>query len=46
MKKLIEYGSLNEGIASLLELLIQARYNIFVCGGTGSGKTTFLERSI
>ena len=35
MKKLIEYGSLNEGIASLLELLIQARYNIFVCGGTG-----------
>ena len=43
MKKLIEYGSLNEGIASLLELLIQARYNIFVCGGTGSGKTTFLN---
>ena len=43
MKKLLEYGSLNEGIASLLELLIQARYNIFVCGGTGSGKTTFLN---
>ena len=43
MKKLIEYGSLNEGIASLLELLIQARYNIFVCGCTGSGKTTFLN---
>lgn len=43
MKKLIEYGSLNEEIASLLELLIQARYNIFVCGGTGSGKTTFLN---
>ena len=43
MKKLIEYGSLNEGIASLLELLIRARYNIFVCGGTGSGKTTFLN---
>ena len=43
MKKLIEYGSLNEGIASLLELLLQARYNIFVCGATGSGKTTFLN---
>ena len=43
MKKLIEYGSLNEGIASLLELFIKARYNIFVCGGTGSGKTTFLN---
>ena len=43
MKKLIEYGSLNEGIASLLELLIRARYNIFVCGGPGSGKTTFLN---
>ena len=43
MKKLIEYGPLNEGIASLLELLIRARYNIFVCGGTGSGKTTFLN---
>ena len=30
-------------IAEKLQLLVKARYNIFVCGGTGSGKTTFLN---
>lgn len=41
MEKLIEYGSLTEEIASVLELLVKAKYNIFISGGTGSGKTTF-----
>lgn len=41
--KLIEYGSLTQNIADFLEILVKARYNIFVCGGTGSGKTTFLN---
>lgn len=43
IEKLIEYGSLTEDIAQKLELLVRAKYNIFVCGGTGSGKTTFLN---
>lgn len=43
MEKLIGYGSLTRDIADKLELLVQAKYNIFVCGGTGSGKTTFLN---
>lgn len=41
--KLIRYGSLTQDIADKLELLVRAKYNIFVCGGTGSGKTTFLN---
>lgn len=41
--KLIEYGSLTEEIAEKLEVLVKAKYNIFVSGGTGSGKTTFLN---
>lgn len=43
MEKLIGYGSLTRDIADKLELLVRAKYNIFVCGGTGSGKTTFLN---
>ena len=43
MDRLIKYGSLTEDIAQKLKLLVQAKYNIFVCGGTGSGKTTFLN---
>lgn len=43
MEKLIEYGSITEETADKLELLVRARYNIFICGGTGSGKTTFLN---
>lgn len=43
MRKLIEYGSLSQSIADFLEVLVKARFNIFVCGGTGSGKTTFLN---
>ena len=43
IKKLIEYGSLTQDIANKLEMLVKAKYNICVCGGTGSGKTTFLN---
>lgn len=43
MEKLLEYGSLTPEIAKILEKLVEARYNIFICGGTGSGKTTFLN---
>ncbi|MBR1382497.1 MAG: CpaF family protein [Ruminococcus sp.] len=41
--KLIAYGSLTKEIAHKLELLVRAKYNIFISGGTGSGKTTFLN---
>ena len=41
--KLIQYGSITQEIADKLELLVRAKYNIFICGGTGSGKTTFLN---
>lgn len=41
--KLIEYKSITKEIAAKLELLVRAKYNIFICGGTGSGKTTFLN---
>ena len=43
IEKLIQYGSLTHEIADKLELLVRAKYNIFICGGTGSGKTTFLN---
>ena len=43
IERLIKYGSLTQEIADKLELLVKAKYNIFVCGGTGSGKTTFLN---
>lgn len=43
IEKLISYGSLTQEIADKLELLVRAKYNIFICGGTGSGKTTFLN---
>ncbi len=40
---LIRYGSLTREIADKLEVLVKAKFNIFICGGTGSGKTTFLN---
>lgn len=43
IEKLLEYGSLTQEIADVLELLVKAKYNIIICGGTGSGKTTFLN---
>lgn len=43
IERLIRYGSLTQEIADKLELLVRAKYNIFISGGTGSGKTTFLN---
>lgn len=43
MERLIQYGSLTPEIAEYLKMLVRAKYNIFVCGGTGSGKTTMLN---
>jgi pilus assembly protein CpaF len=43
MERLIEVGALSEDAAEFLERLVKARYNIFVSGGTGAGKTTFLN---
>ncbi len=43
IEKLIQYGSLTKEIADKLEILVKAKYNIFISGGTGSGKTTFLN---
>lgn len=43
MKKLIEYGSINLEAAEFLKSLVKSGYNIFISGGTGSGKTTFLN---
>jgi len=43
IERLIEYGSITREIADKLELLVKAKYNIFIAGGTGSGKTTFLN---
>ena len=43
IEKLIRYGSITQEIADNLELLVKAKYNIFISGGTGSGKTTFLN---
>lgn len=43
MKKLLEYGAVSEEVICFLECLVIARYNILISGGTGSGKTTFLN---
>lgn len=43
IEQLIKYGSITQEIANVLELLVKAKYNIFIAGGTGSGKTTFLN---
>ncbi len=43
IERLIKYGSITQEIADKLQLLVKAKYNIFISGGTGSGKTTFLN---
>lgn len=43
IEQLIDIGSLSLEISSFLETLVVAGYNIFISGGTGSGKTTFLN---
>ena len=41
--KMMEIGSISREAAEFLEKLVRAKYNIFISGGTGSGKTTFLN---
>ena len=43
VEKLIGYGSITPEVAEVLQILVSSKYNIFVSGGTGSGKTTFLN---
>lgn len=43
VRQLLKYGSITTEVAHVLELLVKAKYNIFISGGTGSGKTTFLN---
>lgn len=43
MDNLIELNSINKVAANFLKTLVRAGYNIFISGGTGSGKTTFLN---
>ena len=43
MERLIELESISKEVAEFLEQLVIAGYNIFISGGTGSGKTTFLN---
>lgn len=43
MQELVRREALSEEAAELLQILVAAKYNIFISGGTGSGKTTFLN---
>lgn len=43
MEDLIAFGSISPELADFLKALVQSGYNIFISGGTGSGKTTFLN---
>ena len=43
MKSMTEMGSITEEAAGFLKILVQNRYNLFISGGTSSGKTTFLN---
>ena len=43
MDNLIDYGSITKQAADYLKILVISGYNIFISGGTGSGKTTFLN---
>lgn len=43
LSDLVEMGSLSQKAKEFLEKIVKARYNIFICGGTDTGKTTFLN---
>jgi len=41
IEQLIKYGSITEEVAEVLERLVKAKYNIFICGGTAREKPHF-----
>lgn len=43
LERLIQLGSLSPEMSKMLKILVRSGYNLFVSGGTGSGKTTFLN---
>ena len=43
IQHLVNTGGLTSDMAHLLQIAVQARFNIAICGGTGSGKTTLLN---
>lgn len=43
VQQLITYKSITPEVAELLERMVKAKFNVFISGGTGSGKTTFLN---
>lgn len=43
MEDLLSFGSITTEVCTFLNRLIRAKYNILISGGTGSGKTTFLN---
>lgn len=43
VEQLLKYKSITPEVAHMLEMLVKSKYNIFISGGTGSGKTTFLN---
>lgn len=43
MEQLLEFGAITKEAAVFLQKLVQAKMNLFISGGTGSGKTTFLN---
>jgi len=43
IEDLIRYESITQEAAEFLDKLVKSKYNIFICGGTGSGKTSFLN---
>lgn len=43
IEKLLEFKSITAEVADFLKKVVVSRHNVFVCGGTGSGKTTFLN---
>lgn len=43
MEELVRRQSLTKEASRFLQVLVRAKYNIFISGGTGSGKTTFLN---
>lgn len=43
MEELMEWNSISKEVMDFLEKMVKAKYNILISGGTGSGKTTFLN---